>query len=1107
MAGLKAGFDADFGKFLTELDKVQVKLKGFAPETERTSAQLQRMADSLQGHKLAQQAGLAVAAVEKIGGVARLSDRELVRFGSTVDAAVQKLQRMGSDVPPALRIAQIEIDNLRKPIEGIGEASTATTSKVSGFLSSLATGAGLGVGLGLIERLGDGLRQMAQLGAQLAPLQTAFVNLSGSATVADQKLTAMREATLGLAGDIDLMQAANKGALLGLDAMGIDMAELAGVATRLGRAMGQDTAKSVDDLTTALARQSPMILDNLGIKLNLTEATEAYARSLGKSADALTDDEKKLAFATAAMEAARAKAAQLGDVTLTVSDQFGRIGTSLENVIAHLGAAGNESGILARALGIVADRLDETVTLVGDVTDRFGEAFPIIGQVAQAFRESESAGKAFGQAMQLTVAPALSAVVITLKSIKDNLDTVRALRQWMSGELSDVNIAPTRGRDIQLSGGTFGQGQRAKDWLAAEQQRLQDEYIKRQDEALKKLEQGGTRAATSMKKMGDALKTAVGPSATQDVDRLTAAIGRLQVGVNAHLTQRGTGQDNIGGALYGGDRTIFGAAPIGYTTLQQSVSGMQRVSQQTQTVAKATRDWAAGLSEVSRSFSQLAQISGGLDRATQQIGKFFSALDAAQGMTRSLGLTGKAGANTASGLAGGFLGFDLGSNFGRAGGTLAGAAGGALAGAPYAAATGGASVAIGAVVGGVAGYFGSRQAESELRKLKDLQAEALVAQHGGLDALLTTAGRLGLEQGTFLKRFYGEPREFAKAVNELNIALAEEQRQADKLGVAIERVTKAQGILNREQLAALGGARSGSPIEDQARAFLTGQSEQAIRGLERFITAGPLTAGGASGAGEALGQSFEALVALGVPADEAIRRLTTSIEGFRVNAIAAGAGSTEAFDLLDLKLKALTDSTMGAFLERAFGAGQALAGLANQGRVNQAIFSGLAPSITDAFRSMENLGQGGVEAVRLLQGPLQNVWQLQRDFGFEVDASTQSLLDFAESSGLIGEKFRPAQERMADGIEKLVELIGGIGSAFLGLPSAAGRAADGIAGAFNRLEVPSLGGISPGQFSRGQAAAQGATAGGGVADVYIDGQLAGYAMARHQGAVAEYVTG
>ena len=78
--------------------------------------------------------------------------------------------------------------------------------------------------------------------------------------------------------------------------------------------MGQDAGKSLDDFSTALGRQSRMILDNLGIIMDQEKAYSMYADTLGKSVAALTEEEKERAFVAAALELGSKKAEELGGV-------------------------------------------------------------------------------------------------------------------------------------------------------------------------------------------------------------------------------------------------------------------------------------------------------------------------------------------------------------------------------------------------------------------------------------------------------------------------------------------------------------------------------------------------------------------------------------------------------------------------------------------------------------------------------------------------------------------------------------------------------------------------------------------------------------------------
>lgn len=113
-----------------------------------------------------------------------------------------------------------------------------------------------------------------------------------------------RTATRGFVSDMDLARSAALAASFGVVKSDKEFASLAETAQKLAFKLGKDTSEALEDLTTAISRQSPMILDNLGITLKASEAQDIYARSLGKTADRLTDAEKAEAFRYAALKKA-----------------------------------------------------------------------------------------------------------------------------------------------------------------------------------------------------------------------------------------------------------------------------------------------------------------------------------------------------------------------------------------------------------------------------------------------------------------------------------------------------------------------------------------------------------------------------------------------------------------------------------------------------------------------------------------------------------------------------------------------------------------------------------------------------------------------------------
>jgi hypothetical protein len=1211
----KATFDADFGKFVSELTKVDVKLREFEPSADRASARLQRMADSLNGNKLLEQAGVAVGAISRIeGGVAALNNGELRKYGTLIDAATEKLVRQGRDVPPALAQVKSALDQARQSLDENKKSATEAGGALAGITGAIGQGLGIGAGLGVVDLVTQGVGALKSEigetiaeGQKLTQLRTAFEQLQGGPAPAAAAMADLRTATRGLVSDINLLEAANKASLLGLGEMGIKTDELASIAVRLGKAMGQEAAKSVDDLTTALARQSPQILDNLGIKVDLEAANVRYAASLGKTAVALTDEERKLAFASAAMDAARAKADTLGESQLTLSDQIGRVGNTLDSLQGRLGASAQQSSLLSGAVGTLADRLDDTIENVEGAWSAFRDADSEVAKLYGGVGRLTSAFDEMGRPLTLVVLPALGAVNEAAMLLEGTFDRLRGARDWMNGSLSDVQL-PSIGRDRELLDPTAGQGTRAQNWLAADEKRRSDEYQKAQEEALRKLEQGEQKVTRRIDQLaeqrrerlrgltgrdelikaqqliGDVFgKGGVGLSSLSDetvlgvFDRLAdanAIAKRIEPGAAAGIAsalakvathpaieaatretsckvfEKMLGPDALRAAssslagqsgatllkeIYGDPGDFLPSSnPLSVAYLAPTVTGLQ-------TVKKETDSLRTSLTNVSQAFANLSQVSGGLGPVAQQVGVFVAGLDTAEQLVTSIGQSfnknfkfgdSRAGQNAAAGIAGGLMGWEIGTGSGlspwRAAGV--GAIGGAAAGVPLAAATLGGSVAVGAIVGATTAYFGAQKAQSELRKAKDLQAEALVAQYGTLDALLETVGALGLSQQSFLEKYYGEPKEFAKGVNDLNNALTREKNTADALGKSLQKVQDTQGVLSRGDRAQLVTPRAGGPVEGLAEQFKGQQTESLLGGLDRILQApGALSASLVKSVGQSFPAALSALEQQGASPLEALKTLMPLLDQFRAKAVEAGMGSTPGFDALNGQLAILKDERLGPLIERASGAGQALGALNNLDLLDDETFSGFAASITESVAGMDLLSDQGQNAMRLIRGPLQNVWQLQQDFGFAVAESTQLLLDQAGAAGLIGDKFRPAEEKLLLGIDRVVDRLDTLIGVFaddLVTDATAGAETAGrnILNAFEQIRpriqvgfeydtpnaapgLPPVGPTDParGNTGSGASAARQATQSNRGGDIYLDGEQVGYHTLRHAGDFADLI--
>ncbi len=195
-----------------------------------------------------------------------------------------------------------------------------------------------------------GVRQLSQFGkqaAQVESLTTAFTSLTGGSTNASIALDRLQEATNNTMSQMELFKQANNAMVLGVSRNSQEMAELFDMAQRLGRALGRDTASSVESLVTGIGRQSRLMLDNIGIIVKAEQAYKTYALQLGKSEKSLTNQERRQAFLNATLVSARMKLKSLGKETLTAQDSYDQLGTSISDLGVEIGKLVNDSIIPA----------------------------------------------------------------------------------------------------------------------------------------------------------------------------------------------------------------------------------------------------------------------------------------------------------------------------------------------------------------------------------------------------------------------------------------------------------------------------------------------------------------------------------------------------------------------------------------------------------------------------------------------------------------------------------------------------------------------------------------------------------------------------------------
>lgn len=232
----------------------------------------------------------------------------------------------------------------------------------SGFgqLASTAKLAGVGVaafaGAAVVAH-----KAATALAEESLKTQNVFNNLPFS-------LNAARQATHGLIDDMTLATAANQMMSLGVVKNQDEFAKMAAAAQALGQKLGIGTERAIDSLNAAIGRGSSLMLDNLGIILNQTQAQEQYAAKIGKTKDELTEAEKAEAFKKVALEKVFEATESVKIVTDGAAAATARFNAELANLKAKALGAEEPTTSLHDALGALSNEQRDTI----DTGDKHG---------------------------------------------------------------------------------------------------------------------------------------------------------------------------------------------------------------------------------------------------------------------------------------------------------------------------------------------------------------------------------------------------------------------------------------------------------------------------------------------------------------------------------------------------------------------------------------------------------------------------------------------------------------------------------------------------------------------------------------------------------------
>jgi len=185
---------------------------------------------------------------------------------------------------------------------------------------------------------GKAIFEMGKQGAAVIQTGESFDFLLKKLDLAPDLLEQLREASRGTVDDMTLMSGTATLLAGTSDELGKKMGnltpklmEIAKAANKLNPSLG-DTAFMYQSIATGIKRAQPLILDNLGLTIKVGEANEAMAKSLGKTVEELTAEEKAMAILNDTMRAGDLLIDQVGGTTESAADEMERMEANVTNL-------------------------------------------------------------------------------------------------------------------------------------------------------------------------------------------------------------------------------------------------------------------------------------------------------------------------------------------------------------------------------------------------------------------------------------------------------------------------------------------------------------------------------------------------------------------------------------------------------------------------------------------------------------------------------------------------------------------------------------------------------------------------------------------------------
>lgn len=341
----------------------------------------------------------------------------------------------------------------------------------------------------------------------------------------------------------------------------------------------------------------------------------------------------------------------------------------------------------------------------------------------------------------------------------------------------------------------------------------------------------------------------------------------------------------------------------------------------------------------------------------------------------------------------------------------------------------------------------AKQIEATAKTVKDRNTAILL----NLSSVIKEAGGITVQN---IDLYTKKTHDLFSAVEQRKITLEQAMKSFNEVFPQLAKtITESNGLANQSFLDLIATQERFGGNSKEVLAFVTSQIKSATAGMKAFLDNAIISSQEtASSMGTAAAAMFEKLRADGATTADALKTMGPVIAGLEAQFKTTGFTGGAAFD----QIKALAATASNEIVAKAMtavdGLNATMRGLHNSGLMNQDMFSGLSRQVSDTFNRLVAEGHNGDHVLQLMRPTLQTLHEMQRNFGYQTDDSTQALLDQARASGQVGDQYMSAQDRMAAATDRVANAIEFMAQKMGYLPQVADHVSRSVGGAFQNVE-------------------------------------------------------